>query len=526
MTNAMRIWFALSMLGILGANNDDVFPKSIPLYPHRRDHVTGELVARGRLHLLGGLSPLPEANKVSLEELRRVLQCSPEEPDLVGDRGSVLLATRLAPPTRETVRLMAVWAETLCDRWSKCNDELIRFDKKEGSRDWGNPDLGRRGILNSPFQARLLRVHQGKLYIDWPFHHKERFAKEKDYLELSSTKYDLLHLALGKVKNLNDSVFFFGEEVAYMPFHFPFFAFSSSPSMKHADMPWPWLVHQKTEAALYRKYFVRETDASASSDAAAAAMALINAHSETFNSMNTSVWNRKKSKAAFFGAMSTLRHIFFDIAARHPDLIDAGWTGGINSWPWNPLSRELEIPYDGLKQAIEEAKSTNSSSPSGFLKTLLPSHLFEGHPVDYYQNGHGENKGCSVNKYLVVLVGGSGAASADRLASMMLHSGAVLLIQKHEFEYHFSQRLKPWIHYVPLTYTAADLPDKIRWLQQNDHLARTLAHNARTFALAHLRIEDLVCYAASALALVGSVPAPEPFDPILLPSQRHLWEID
>ena len=150
------------------------FPKSIPVYAHRRDVNTGELVSRGRLIQLNGLSPLPDGERVSLQELRTILQCSPDEPDLVGDRGSVLLATRMVPPTRETIRLMATWVESRCDVWAKCNEELKRFDSGE-TREWGVG--GKKGAMDSPFQVRLLRVLQGKLYIDWPFNHKQRFGK-------------------------------------------------------------------------------------------------------------------------------------------------------------------------------------------------------------------------------------------------------------------------------------------------------------------------------------------------------------
>ena len=539
------------------------YPRSIMIYQHRRDRETGEPVSRGRLRKLGGLGPLGDGDRVSLEELRRVLQCAPDEPDLVGDRGSVLLATRLAPPTREIVRLMAVWAETQCEDWAHCHEELKRLESGSSDIKWGAEHVKeRRGFMTSPFQVRLLRVIGGKLFMDWPFHQKARFGADKDYLG-ESRKYALLHLVLGKLKpgEMNDSAFFFGEEISYLPFNFPFFAFSASPTHRHADMPWPWNAHMRIEVELYQKYMspeglgVRGKAAFAAAAAAAAgggggggkfdleaAAARMNQHDDVFNSMNTSVWDQKKPKAAFYGAMSSLRHTFFDVAAQNPELIDAGWTGGINSKPWNPLSREREIPFDDLKAAVERDKKEraaaagrgNGTNDSGFLSALLPSHMFEGHSVNYLHLGSDEGGGGGGGlglaggifarpadprnkfKYLVVLIGGNGLASADRLAAMMLHSGAVLLIQHHDFEYHFSSRLKPWVHFVPLSFSTADLPDKIRWLQQNDHLARILAHNARTFALSHLRLEDMVCYAANALALVGSVPPSEPFDPIPL----------
>jgi hypothetical protein len=38
--------------------------------------------------------------------------------------------------------------------------------------------------------------------------------------------------------------------------------------------------------------------------------------------------------------------------------------------------------------------------------------------------------------------------------------------------FHFSARLLPWVHYVPLTYSTADAIDKIEWLKRHDEKAR------------------------------------------------------
>jgi len=84
-------------------------------------------------------------------------------------------------------------------------------------------------------------------------------------------------------------------------------------------------------------------------------------------------------------------------------------------------------------------------------------------------------------------------------------SGAVILLQETDMIYHFSSRLKPWIHYVPISMTAADLPEKIRWLQNNDDKARQLARNARNFGLSYLRLEDYYCYTAYLLKKLGQV---------------------
>jgi len=444
----------------------------VPVYPHRR--FGGESVTRNRLALLGGLQPLNESQRVTVQQLRQTLQCATDEPDIVGDRGSVLLALRMVPPTREATRLLAVWGETLCEGWAKCREELAKWDAATTTLDWGGKQHGAKGILSSPFQVRMLRIIKGKLYYDWPFHNKERFGWEKIKGFVDPTKTSLIKLILGKVSDLQDTPpFLFGEEVAFMPHSFPFFAFSASPTMRNADMPWPWHAHIVKEVERYGTNISELLGVGGGE--------------------GEGDWGRRSSKAAFYGSMSRLRHVFFDVAAANPDLFDVGWTGSVNSKPWNPAATETgseaEFQIDSIKLLSSEERQKGGAP--GLLKSLFPSHIDQGVSIGRKY------------KYIVVLIGGSDNASADRLAELMLNSGAVLLLQKHDFEYHFSSRLKPYVHFVPLTYSAADAAEKVKWLQQNDHLAKTLAANARNFALSHLRLEDIVCYAASALKVMA-----------------------
>ncbi len=113
----------------------------------------------------------------------------------------------------------------------------------------------------------------------------------------------------------------------------------------------------------------------------------------------------------------------------------------------------------------------------------------------------------------------SGESTSDRLASLLAHSGAVILLQHSEFEYHFSSALRPWVHYVPLSYSAVDVAEKIEWLMAHDREAQQIAANARNFGLSYLRVEDMLCYAAQALEVVGLLEkgsdALKPFNPIL-----------
>jgi len=51
----------------------------------------------------------------------------------------------------------------------------------------------------------------------------------------------------------------------------------------------------------------------------------------------------------------------------------------------------------------------------------------------------------------------------------------MLPLQETDFIYHFSARLKPWVHYVPLAYNAADVLEKVLWLKAHPQV-RGLSH--------------------------------------------------
>ena len=105
-------------------------------------------------------------------------------------------------------------------------------------------------------------------------------------------------------------------------------------------------------------------------------------------------------------------------------------------------------------------------------------------------------------KYLVVLAGNS---ISGRLCTFLAHSGAVILLQMTDMNYHFTLRIKPYVHYVPLTFTGADLLEKIQWLRDNDDKARQIARNGRNFGLSFLRLEDYYCYTSYVLHQFGQV---------------------
>jgi hypothetical protein len=88
------------------------------------------------------------------------------------------------------------------------------------------------------------------------------------------------------------------------------------------------------------------------------------------------------------------------------------------------------------------------------------------------------------------------------------------------YSQHFSTRLKPWVHYVPLSYSMADAVEKIEWLIKNDDKAQQIAQNAANYGKSYLRMEDYFCYSAASLKLVADM---EKASDILEPYNATLW---
>lgn len=466
------------------------YPRCIPPYPVRKDFYTNEPVRRGRLDLIGGIDDKsleanedgPEAQisapkRITLSEFKRALQCVPQEPGLtrITDQLSLL---KLVPMTKMIIELMCVWAENACAPWRHCHTWRERFINNFINNRETNP-LEETKFTTAPFQVKLLRVIKGKLHFDWPWG-VDRFKSFPDY--------QLLRIVLNKVTDIGDSVFFMGEELSYLPWNFPFPAFSYSPrSFKFGDMPWPW-----------PGPFIKEFEAYKGSGRDALY------YSKTFGKKANKEkdWASKIPKALFFGQFTSIRNVFFDIAAIRPDLIEARWIKGNQLKPWHPLSMEKGIPSN----RSDPVYTNGAKTTPGYLSAILPLKAKKGKEVlpDKY-------------KYLVVLTDRNGDTASNQLASFLSDTGSVVLLQDHEFEYHFSARLKPWIHYVPIVYSTADILAKLKWLSTHDTFARRIASNARAFGRSYLRLEDTLCYAASALEAVAAVSNTSdsliPFDP-------------
>ena len=201
----------------------------------------------------------------------------------------------------------------------------------------------------------------------------------------------------------------------------------------------------------------------------------------------------------------------FDQAILRPDLFASRF-----SFPypiihsWNPTSKQDAVELNETEVNNPSPLYDNSSRP-GEPKFSLP--LMSKGGISYNPKKF---------KYVIVPSGHENLATSGRLANLLAHSGAVVLLQQHQHTYHFSSRLKPWVHYVPLTMNMADATEKIEWLKEHDDMAQQIAVNARNFGKSYLRMEDYFCYTATFLKTFSEITqrtdALTPFQPIILPS--------
>ena len=186
---------------------------------------------------------------------------------------------------------------------------------------------------------------------------------------------------------------------------------------------------------------------------------------------------------------------------RNPTLFDMGFDMSNEILSFNPFAT-------GEHYRCSPQRILNSTHPypdsAGWCADLLQ---YYSHKKTKYNPGH----------YKYIVVPRAEVSTSGRLAHLLAHSGAVILLANSPYYYHFSARLRPWVHYVPVSNNLADLADRVRWLQAHDDLARRIASNGQAFADSYLRKEDYLCYAAAALRAAADVfkgtTALKPFNP-------------
>ena len=84
-------------------------------------------------------------------------------------------------------------------------------------------------------------------------------------------------------------------------------------------------------------------------------------------------------------------------------------------------------------------------------------------------------------------VGMAGMSTSSRLLYLLAHCECVVLLVTSHLQYFISPRLVPWVHYVPIAASGADVAAKVRYLQQHDNVAKQIAQNGYNFGQSYLR---------------------------------------
>ena len=75
----------------------------------------------------------------------------------------------------------------------------------------------------------------------------------------------------------------------------------------------------------------------------------------------------------------------------------------------------------------------------------------------------------------------------------LLTSGT-LVFKSTKYREWYSERIEPWVHYIPVKYDLSDLPEKVAWADTHPNLVEGIVENSRRVVERHLRPEDQRCY--------------------------------
>ena len=410
------------------------YPRTIPVVEIRKDLKTDKPVSRGRFKLLG-------KKRHTLRQYRELMQCAPSEPEIFGKGGALSLAQYM-PLTADSVKLACAWLESECKMWSGCGAMVGKFEAGQYPKEHNDKKF----LFGEPFvYTRLFRVMNGSLYYDWPWG-IERPLLQKDMGESDEKDRMENHsrVALGDVvrsiSDLPNTLFFVSQETHAFPSNVPFPSFSSSPrATASSDIPLPWknaYFFERNRAAAGKLHTVSDDMKSSASG-----------HFDLHN------WEARIDKAVWVGSLhdhgsvshhSVARNVVMNLATVHPNHIIANFSNCFMVTDINPLSAQTTTDCGEAWRDWKAWETANHiRDPSRVRLFGSASSTLQHRAHDYVQMID-----YMVSfRYIVVL---AGVVSADRLPTLLAHSGAVILLQETDFLYHFSARLQPWVHYGEL----------------------------------------------------------------------------
>ena len=423
----------------------------------------------------GLMNTLPK--KSTLVDFKRHLQCSTNEPNLNFNNG-MISRLRLVPPASRDFMSMCGFVESKGrDPWYQNNENINKY--RNGEYVKGQATFN---ALAPWSVAELLRVINGTLYYDWPWG-----IERLNHSCPTNPVAPLINATLSRISDMRDSVFFTGgadPALKGMDIQIPYISHCTHEN--YADMIAPWVNMWSKSLADYRK--AREQSSNFSEAA------------YLEQEVGYKSWQDKIPKAALFSSCQQQRIFMFDVARQRPDLIDS-----INYYelgrkclePWHPLSTESCYGLDKSTRQWPTPQEVESyqSLPPGF--TLPLYNVTSPTYTTYFPGAY---------KYVVIPLGKQKVLSTSaRIIHVMFYSGAVAMLPRTSWIFHFQAQLKPWVHYVPISFTGADLAEKVQWLKDHDDLAQQIAENGRNFARSYMRLEDFYCYTANWLDVMAEI---------------------
>lgn len=176
------------------------------------------------------------------------------------------------------------------------------------------------------------------------------------------------------------------------------------------------------------------------------------AHGE--NKESVLPWNEKKNVAFFRGST----------------------TGGFyTTWNWQQMPRTRVVSACRAEGSHCDAMFTGFPQCEGEAANIIESSLGKAPVVreeDYERYKYN------------ILVDGNGAPASRTVQSVFTNT--LLLKLESPFSEFFYPLLQPYVHYVPVSYNATDLLEKISWARENDVRARWIAEELFSFGKRHL----------------------------------------
>lgn len=103
-------------------------------------------------------------------------------------------------------------------------------------------------------------------------------------------------------------------------------------------------------------------------------------------------------------------------------------------------------------------------------------------------------------KYLLVIDGNSASA---RYITYLCSSSLVFKVEGTDEWFH--DRLRPWVHYIPVSLDLNDLEQRVHWAIENDAEAQEIVKRANKVVSEETREEDMACYWYRYLIEYGSI---------------------